>query len=590
MSKQIKYGDDARKAIKAGVDKLSQAVKSTLGPKGRYVVLDKKFGSPTVTNDGVTIAKDIELEDPFENMGAQLVREVSSKTNDVAGDGTTTAVVLAQGIITEGFRNITAGANATHVKRGIDKAVDVVVAELKKSAKKINIDAKAKDEITQIATISASDKEIGQKIADAILKVGKDGVITVEEGKTSTTTVRTVEGMQFDRGYISPYFVTDADRMEGVLEDPLIIITDKKVSAMNDLLPLLEKIVQQGKPFLLIAEDVEGEALATLVVNKLQGRLRAAAVKAPGFGDRRKEMLEDIATLTGGQVITEEKGYKIEKADVAMLGRATRVVVDKENTTIVGGQGDEKAIKGRIAQIKKQIDETTSDYDKEKLQERLAKLSGGVAVIEVGAATETEMKAKKYKVEDAMHATRAGVEEGIVSGGGVALLRAQKALDTLKGADFDEQTGINIVRRVLEDPLRTIAENAGVDGSIVVDKVRSNPDPNFGYDAEKNEYGDLQKHGVVDPVKVTRCALQNAASVAGLLLTTDVLVTDIPEKKQGGSGHARRHGRYGRRRLLGPSTADYQGEKRRTAIARVEGGGEFRRLSGTDSGCKNGSR
>lgn len=534
MAKQIKYADDARKAVKAGVDKLSQAVKSTLGPKGRYVVLDKKFGSPTVTNDGVTIAKDIELEDPFENMGAQLVREVSSKTNDVAGDGTTTAVVLAQGIITEGFRNITAGANATHVKRGIDKAVEAVVSELKKNAKKINIDAKAKDEITQIATISASDKEIGQKIADAILKVGKDGVITVEEGKTSATTVRTVEGMQFDRGYISPYFVTDADRMEGVLEDPLIIITDKKVSAMNDLLPLLEKIVQQGKPFLLIAEDVEGEALATLVVNKLQGRLRAAAVKAPGFGDRRKEMLEDIATLTGGQVITEEKGYKIEKADVAMLGRATRVVVDKENTTIVGGMGDEKAIKGRIAQIKKQIDETTSDYDKEKLQERLAKLSGGVAVIEVGAATETEMKAKKYKVEDAMHATRAGVEEGIVSGGGVALLRAQKALDSVKGADFDEQTGINIVRRVLEDPLRTIAENAGVDGSIVVDKVRSNPDPNFGYDAEKNEYGDLQKHGVVDPVKVTRCALQNAASVAGLLLTTDVLVTDIPEKKQGG--------------------------------------------------------
>lgn len=534
MAKQIKYADDARKAIKAGVDKLSQAVKSTLGPKGRYVVLDKKFGSPTVTNDGVTIAKDIELEDPFENMGAQLVREVSSKTNDVAGDGTTTAVVLAQGIITEGFRNITAGANATHVKRGIDKAVEAVVAELKKNAKKINIDAKAKDEITQIATISASDKEIGQKIADAILKVGKDGVITVEEGKTSATTVRTVEGMQFDRGYISPYFVTDADRMEGVLEDPLIIITDKKVSAMNDLLPLLEKIVQQGKPFLLIAEDVEGEALATLVVNKLQGRLRAAAVKAPGFGDRRKEMLEDIATLTGGQVITEEKGYKIEKAGVDMLGRATRVVVDKENTTIVGGMGDEKAIKGRIAQIKKQIDETTSDYDKEKLQERLAKLSGGVAVIEVGAATETEMKAKKYKVEDAMHATRAGVEEGIVSGGGVALLRAQKALDSVKGADFDEQTGINIVRRVLEDPLRTIAENAGVDGSIVVDKVRSNPDPNFGYDAEKNEYGDLQKHGVVDPVKVTRCALQNAASVAGLLLTTDVLVTDIPEKKQAG--------------------------------------------------------
>ena len=531
MAKQIKYADDARKATKAGVDKLSEAVKSTLGPKGRYVVLDKKFGSPTVTNDGVTIAKDIELEDPFENMGAQLVREVSSKTNDVAGDGTTTAVVLAQGVITEGFRNITAGANATHIKRGIEKAVESVVGELKKNAKKINIDTKAKDEITQIATISASDKEIGQKIADAILKVGKDGVITVEEGKTSTTTVRTVEGMQFDRGYLSPYFVTDADRMEGISENPLIIITDKKVAAMNDLLPLLEKILQQGKPFLLIAEDVEGEALATLVVNKLQGRLRCAAVKAPGFGDRRKEMMEDIAVLTKGQVITEEKGFKLDKAGIDMLGQATRVVVDKENTTIVGGQGDEKVIKGRIAQIKKQIEETTSDYDKEKLQERLAKLSGGVAVIEVGAATETEMKSKKYKVEDAMHATRAGVEEGIVSGGGVALLRAQKALESLKGLDQDEQTGINIIRRVLEDPLRTIAENAGVDGSIVIDKVRNNPDPNFGYNAEANEYGDLQKQGVVDPVKVTRCALQNAASVAALLLTTDVLVTDIPDRK-----------------------------------------------------------
>ncbi|HNC74128.1 MAG TPA: chaperonin GroEL [Elusimicrobiota bacterium] len=532
MAKQIKYGDDARKAVKAGVDKLSDAVKATLGPKGRNVVLDKKFGSPTVTNDGVTIAKDIELEDPFENMGAQLVREVSSKTNDVAGDGTTTACVLAQGIIAEGFRNITAGANSTHIKRGIDKAVEAVVAELKKNAKKINIDAKAKDEITQIATISASDKEIGQKIADAILKVGKDGVITVEEGKTSATIVKTVEGMQFDRGYISPYFVTDAERMEGVLDDPLIIITDKKVAAMNDLLPLLEKILQQGKQFLLIAEDVEGEALATLVVNKIQGRIRCVAVKAPGFGDRRKEMLEDIAILTGGQVITEEKGFKLDKAGIDMLGRATRVVVDKENTTIVGGQGDEKTIKGRIAQIKKQIDETTSDYDKEKLQERLAKLSGGVAVIEVGAATETEMKSKKFKVEDAMHATRAGVEEGIVAGGGVALLRAQKALDGLKGTDQDEDTGIKIIRRVLEDPLRTIADNAGVDGSIVVDKVRTNADPHFGYNAESNEYGDLLKQGVVDPVKVTRCALQNAASVAGLLLTTDVLVTDIPEKKQ----------------------------------------------------------
>ena len=531
MAKQIKYSDDARKAIKAGVDKLSDAVKITLGPKGRNVVLDKKFGSPTITNDGVTVAKDIELEDPFENMGAQLVREVSSKTNDVAGDGTTTAVVLAQGIIAEGFRNITAGANPTHIKRGIDKAVEAVVNELKKNAKKINIDAKAKSEITQIATISASDEEIGKQIAEAILKVGKDGVITVEEGKSAETTLEVVEGMQFDRGYISPYFVTDAERMEGVLEEPLIIITDKKVSAMNDLLPVLEKIVQQGKPFLIIAEDVEGEALATLVVNKLQGRLRCAAVKAPGFGDRRKEMLEDIATLTGGQVVTEEKGFKLDKAGIDMLGRATRVVVDKENTTIVGGQGDEKAIKGRIAQIKKQIEETTSDYDKEKLQERLAKLSGGVAVIEMSAATETEMKNKKFKVEDAMHATRAGVEEGIVAGGGVALLRAQKILEGVKAIDQDEQTSINIIRRVLEDPLRAIAENAGVDGSIVIDKVRTNSDQNYGYNAESNEYGDLIKMGVVDPVKVTRFALQNAASVAGLLLTTDVLITDIPEKK-----------------------------------------------------------
>jgi chaperonin GroEL len=534
MAKQIKYSDEARKALKAGVDKLSDAVKSTLGPKGRNVVLDKKFGSPAVTNDGVTIAKDIELEDPFENMGAQLVREVSSKTNDVAGDGTTTAVVLAQGIVKEGFRNITAGANATHIKRGLDRATETVVAELKKTARKINIDAKekAREEITQIATISASDRKIGELIAEAILKVGKDGVITVEEGKSSETTLEVVEGMQFDRGYISPYFVTDADRMESILEDPYIIVTDKKVSAMSDMLPLLEKVLQQGKPFLIIAEEIEGEALATLVVNKLQGRLRCAAVKAPGFGDRRKEMLEDIATLTGAQVVTEEKGFKLDKATLDMLGRAKRVVVDKENTTIVGGAGQDKAIKARIGQIRKQIDDTTSDYDKEKLQERLAKLVGGVAVIEVGAATETEMKTKKYKVEDAMHATRAGVEEGIVSGGGVALLRAQKALDSLKGTDADEQTGINIIRRVLEDPIRTIAENAGVDGSIVADKVRNNQDPNFGYNAETNEYGDLVKMGVVDPVKVTRTALQNAASVAGLLLTTDVLVTDIPEKKQ----------------------------------------------------------
>ncbi|HRY28953.1 MAG TPA: chaperonin GroEL [Elusimicrobiota bacterium] len=533
MAKQIKYSDEAHKAIMAGVDKLATAVKATLGPKGRYVVLDKKFGSPTVTNDGVTIAKEIELEDPFENMGAQLVREVSSKTNDVAGDGTTTAVVLAQSILREGFRNITAGANATHIKRGIDKAVEAVVAELKKVAKKVNLDAKekAKEEITQIATISASDHQIGELIAEAILKVGKDGVITVEEGKSADTSLEVVEGMQFDRGYISPYFVTDAERMEAVLEDPLIIVTDKKVSAMGDLMPLLEKIVQQGKPFVLISEDVEGEALATLVVNKLQGRLRCAAVKAPGFGDRRKEMLEDIAILTGATVVTEEKGFKLEKATVDMLGRCKRVVVEKENTTIVGGEGDDKAIKARIAQIRKQIEESTSDYDKEKLQERLAKLVGGVAVIEVGAATETEMKSKKFKVEDAMHATRAGVEEGIIPGGGVPLLRAQKALDGVKSADPDEQTGINIISRVLEDPIRTIAENAGMDGSIAVDKVRNSKDSNFGYNAESGEFGDLVKMGVVDPVKVTRSALQNAASISGLLLTTEVLVTDIPEKK-----------------------------------------------------------
>ena len=466
-------------------------------------------------------------------MGAQLVREVASKTNDVAGDGTTTAVVLAQGIIAEGFRNITAGANATHINRGIEKAVTCCVDELKKIAKKINIDGKekAREEITQIATIAAADKDIGKLIADAILKVGKDGVITVEEGKSAETTLEVVEGMQFDRGYISPYFVTDAERMEAVLEDPYIITTDKKVSVMADLLPLLEKIVQTGRPFVLIGEDVEGEALATLVVNKLQGRLRCVAVKAPGFGDRRKEMLEDIGVLTGGQVVTEDKGFKLEKTTIEMLGKAKRIVVDKENTTIVGGAGDDKAIKARIGQIKKQIDDATSDYDKEKLQERLAKLVGGVAVIHVGAATETEMKSKKFKVEDAMHATRAGVEEGIIAGGGVSLLRAQKALDTLKTTDADEQTGIAIVRRVLEDPLRTIAENAGVDGSIVTDKVRTNSDPNFGFNAETNEYGDLIKMGVVDPVKVTRFALQNAASVAGLLLTTEVLVTDLPEKK-----------------------------------------------------------
>ncbi|HBU69495.1 MAG TPA: chaperonin GroEL [Elusimicrobia bacterium] len=530
MAKQIIYTDETRKAIKNGVDKLANAVKVTLGPKGRYVVLDKKFGSPTVTNDGVTIAKEIELEDPFENMGAQLVREVASKTNDVAGDGTTTASVLAQAIITEGLRNITAGANAMHIKRGIDKAVSAVVDEIKKLAKQV----KTKEEIAQIAAISANDKEIGSLIAEVMDKVGKDGVVTVEEGKSAETSKELVEGMQFDRGYSSPYFVTDAERMEAILEDAYIIITDKKISSMQEILPLLEKVVQTAKPFLIISEDVEGEALATLVVNRLRGTLKVAAVKAPGFGDRRKEMLQDIAILTGGTVISEETGMKLDKSTLELLGRAKRIVIGKENTTIVSGAGDKKEIEKRISQIRKQIEETKSDYDKEKLQERLAKLVGGVAVIYVGAATETEMKAKKFKVEDAMHATRAGVEEGIVPGGGVAILRAQGALDKLKGDDADEQTGINIVRRALEEPIRKIAENAGVDGSIVVDKVRNNKDPNFGFDADTTQYVDMIKAGIVDPAKVTRSALQNASSIAGLLLTTEVLVADIPEKKNSG--------------------------------------------------------
>jgi chaperonin GroEL len=537
MAKQIKYGDEARRALQAGVDKLANAVKATLGPKGRYVVLDKKFGSPTVTNDGVTVAKDIEIEDPFENMGAQLIREVSSKTNDVAGDGTTTASVLAQAIVTEGIRNITAGANASHIKRGIDKAVEAVVAHLKKASKIVDIEKEkenAKAQIEQIATVSANDTTIGKLIAEAILKVGKDGVITVEEGKSAVTTMEIVEGMQFDRGYVSPYFVTDAERMEGVLENPYIILTDKKVSAMTELLPVLEKVLQTGRPFLIIAEDVEGEALATLVVNKLQGRLRCVAVKAPGFGDRRKEMLEDIAILTGGTVVAEEKGLKLDKADLTMLGRAKRVVVDKENTTIVDGEGNKKDIDARIAQIRKQIEDTTSDYDKEKLQERLAKLKGGVAVINVGAATETEMKTKKFKVEDAMHATRAGVEEGIVPGGGTALLRAASALANLKSDDVDEQTGINIVKRSLEAPVKQIAENAGVDGAVVVSKIMDNKSASFGFNADSGSFEDLVQAGIVDPTKVVRSALENAASVASLLLTSEVLVTDIPEKKGAG--------------------------------------------------------
>ncbi|OGS35070.1 MAG: chaperonin GroL [Elusimicrobia bacterium RIFOXYC2_FULL_34_12] len=534
MAKQLKFSDEAMRAIKAGVDKLANAVKVTLGPKGRYVVLDKKFGSPTVTNDGVTIAKDIELEDPFENMGAELVKEVASKTNDVAGDGTTTATLLAQSIITEGLRNITAGANAIHVKRGIDRAVEETVKYIKKVADKIPQDnlEKAKDKISQIATISANDEEIGRLIADAILKVGKDGVITVEEGKSAETILDVVEGMQFDRGYISPYFVTDAERMESVLEDAYIIITDKKLASMQDLLPLLEKIAQTGKQFLIIAEDIEGEALATLVVNKLRGTLKCSAVKAPGFGDRRKEMLEDIATLTKGQVISEELGLKIEKIGLDMLGSAKRIVIDKENTTIVGGAGNKDDIKKRVNQIKKQIEESTSDYDKEKLQERLAKLVGGVAVINVGASTETEMKSKKFKVEDAMHATRAAVEEGVVPGGGTVLLRAILEVAKLKGNDIDEQTGINIVKRALEDPIRQIAENAGIEGSVAVDKIKKETNVNFGLNAETGEYVDMVKSGIIDPAKVTRFALQNAASIAGLLLTTECLITDIPEKEK----------------------------------------------------------
>ncbi len=527
MAKQLKYTDDARKAMKDGVDKLANAVKVTLGPKGRYVVLDKKFGSPTVTNDGVTIAKEIELEDPFENMGAQLVKEVASKTNDIAGDGTTTATVLAQTMISEGLRNITSGANANHIKKGIDKAVVAVIEEIKKTAKKVS----SKEEIAQIASISASDKEIGDLIANAMEKVGKDGVITVEEGKSADTTLDVVEGMQFDRGYCSPYFVTDAERMEGVLEDPYIIITDKKISSMQEILPLLEKVVQTGKGFIIIAEDIEGEALATLVVNKIRGTLKVIAVKAPGFGDRRKEMLQDIAILTGGTVISEETGLKLDAATIDMLGQAKRVVVDKENTTIVSGCGKKEEIDSRIAQIRKQIEETKSDYDKEKLQERLAKLVGGVAVINVGAATESEMKAKKFKVEDAMNATRAGVEEGIVAGGGVALLKAQSVLDGLKGADSDEQTGINIVKKSLEGPIRQIIENAGIEASVIVDKIKNKKDASYGYNADNDEFVDMIKAGIVDPAKVTRTALQNAASIAGLVLTTEALVTDIPEKK-----------------------------------------------------------
>ena len=531
MAKNIIFADEARRFLKAGVDKLANATKGTLGPRGRSVVLDKKFGSPNIIDDGVTIAKEIELPDAFENMGAQLVKEVATKTNDVAGDGTTTAIVLSQSMLAEGMKNITAGANAKAVERGMHKALEVVVKELKKSVKPV----KTKEEKAQVATISSNDKQIGSLIAEAMEKVGHEGVITVEEGKSADTTLDVVEGMQFDRGYVSPYFVTDSERMETVLEDTYVIITDKKISAMNDMLPLLEKIVQTGKSFLLIADDIEGEALATLVVNKIRGTLKAAAVKAPGFGDRRKEMLQDIAVLTGGEVISEELGHKFEKASLDMLGRAKRVVIDKDNTTIVNGAGNKSEITKRADSIRKQIADTTSDYDREKLQERLAKLSGGVAVINVGAATETEMKAKKAKVEDAKNATKAGVEEGMIAGGGVALLHASEALEKFKGDNEDETTGGMIVRRALQAPIRQIAENSGLEGSVVVQKILSSGN-GIGLNAASGEYVDLFKAGIVDPLKVTRTALENAVSIVGTILTTDVLVADIPEKKEAPMG------------------------------------------------------
>ncbi len=532
MAKQIVYSDEARSKMKSGIEKVANAVKVTLGPKGRSVVLEKKFGAPLIIDDGVTIAKDIELEDKFENMGAQLIREVASKTNDIAGDGTTTATVLANSMLMEGIKNITAGANPTLVKKGIEKAVAIVKEELKKMQKPVE----TKQEKAQIATISANDKVIGDLIAEAMDKVGHEGVITVEEGKTADTTLDVVEGMQFDRGYISPYFVTDSERMECVLEDCAIIITDKKISAMSELLPLLEKIVQSGRNFLIIAEDVEGEALATLVVNRLRGTLKGCAVKAPGFGDRRKEMLADIAILTGGEVISEERGLKLDTATPEMLGHAKRVIVDKESTTIVNGAGDKKAVEERVAQIRKQIELSSSDYDKEKLQERLAKLGGGVAVINVGAATETELKAKKAKVEDAKNATRAAVEEGLVPGGGVALVRCENALNNLKDNNEDIQTGINIVKKSLTAPLRQIALNSGLDGSVVVDKVLSLKG-NEGFNAETDTYEDLLKAGVVDPAKVVRTAIENAASIAGTVLLTEALVADKPEPKDS-CGHA----------------------------------------------------
>jgi chaperonin GroEL len=527
-AKQLQFDENARHTLLRGIEKLAKAVKATLGPSGRNVILDKKFGSPTITKDGVTVAKEIELEDPYENMGAQLVREVASKTSDVAGDGTTTATILAESIYREGLRNVTAGANPTSLQRGIMKAVDAIVEELKKLSKKVS----DRTEIAQVATVSANwDKTIGEIIADAMDKVGKDGTITVEEAKSIETTLEVVEGMQFDKGYLSPYFVTNAEAMEAILENAYILIYEKKISSLKDLLPLLEKVAKAGRPLLIISEDVEGEALATLVVNKLRGTLQVCAVKAPGFGDRRKAMLEDIAVLTGGRLISEDLGIKLENIKLEDLGKAKRVTIDKENTTIVEGEGKKADIQGRVAQIRRQIEETTSDYDSEKLQERLAKLAGGVAVVNVGAATETEMKEKKARVEDALHATRAAVEEGIVPGGGVAFLRAQKALDNVKNLEGDEKIGVQIVRRAIEEPTRQLADNAGKEGALVVEEVKKRKG-NEGYDVAADEYTDLVKAGIVDPTKVTRSALQNAASIAGLLLTTEALVTEIPEKEK----------------------------------------------------------
>ena len=531
MAKQITYGDESRQAIGRGVDKLANAVKVTLGPRGRNVVLDKKFGSPTITKDGVTVAKEIELQEPLENMGAQMVREVASKTSDVAGDGTTTATILAQALYREGSKNVTAGANPMDLKRGIEMAVAVVTTELESLSKAV----KGKM-IAQVGTISAnSDEDIGKIIAQAMDKVGKDGVITVEEARTLETSLDVVEGMQFDRGYLSPYFVTDPERMEVALEDVLILIHEKKISNMKDLLPVLEQVAKLGKPLVIVAEDVEGEALATLVVNKLRGTLHVAAVKAPGYGDRRKAMLEDIAVLTGGRAITEDLGIKLENIKLDDLGKAKKINIDKDNTTIIEGGGKPRDIEGRVKQIRTQVEETTSDYDREKLQERLAKLVGGVAVIKVGAATETEMKEKKARVEDAMHATKAAVEEGIVPGGGVALLRAIPALEAVRSrAKGDAKTGVDIVRRALEEPLRQIANNAGLEGAVVVDKVRELKKPNEGFNAQNEKYEDLVDAGVIDPTKVVRTALQNASSIASLLLTTEALVTEIPEEKKDG--------------------------------------------------------